>query len=291
MRIFKLLILLATAACAAKGPPPGQAINRAVAQLKPLQLLAALGELPDPTRPPPPLPTRKITAAVASGRPLLLLPVLGFPLPAGDGFIHLAPGKKVYLAGDSLMEGLGYFLVPYFQRYDVAVIAGGRQNTGLVNEQLYNWPEQVRRTFRDHRDIGLMLLLVGANDPKDMGAAKFPSQAWEREYARRLQKIITIARSNGCQLVLLTVPPMGKKEFNGQMNYINGLLARVAFKNKLPLIHSARDLAGDRQSQVGKYLPVIDGRQIRAPDGVHFTRAGYDFWGNKVKDYFFVDIF
>lgn len=279
MRIFKFLMPLAAAACAAKGTTaPWQKITAAVARAQPLALLQEF--------PPQESPRREITAAVAAGRPLDLLRII-WP-PARSGLIPLRAGKKIYLAGDSLMEGLGYFLVPHFQRQGLTVIAGGRQNTGLVNEQLYNWPEQVRRTFRENRDIGLMLLLVGANDPKDLGALKFPSRAWEREYTRRLQKIITIARSNGCQLVLLTVPPMGKEEFDGQMHYINGLLARVAFKNKLPLIHSARDLAGGRPDQVGKFLSVIDGRQIRAPDGVHFTRSGYHYWGNKVKDYFWI---
>lgn len=214
---------------------------------------------------------------------LLSLALLLTPARAGDNPprrpdpapLRLSPGARVFFVGDSLMVGIAPYLRDYFQRYDIVSIDRSRESSGLVNEQRLDWPRTVAETFATTPDISLMLVLIGANDPKDMGALKYRSPAWEAEYRRRLQSLVDTARRHHAQILWLEIPPMRAPAFNADMAYLNGLLRRFTADNQIPLVATAQLLGAD-----GLYHEQLNDEQlgsvaIRAPDGIHFTKAGY----------------
>jgi peptidoglycan/LPS O-acetylase OafA/YrhL len=201
---------------------------------------------------------------------------------------------QVLVVGDSV----GKSLVPGLQDVGVQVADTTSVGCRLVRGRIKieaewshgcPWPQKWRDAVkRHHPDV--VLLVTGAFDLFDVqpsGSRSFlvPGQpAWNRYYARQLQRAITILTSTGARLVIPTIPYTGslaartslgeRSAFDpARVRAANKVLASVAAANPTRVI--TPDLNAFL-SPLGRYQTWLASVKNVRSDGVHFSRQGAD---------------
>lgn len=206
--------------------------------------------------------------------------------------VRLSAGDKVFFAGDSMMEGIA----PYLQRrlrseYGIESLNLSRQSTGLSYPQFFDWPAAVEQHLRDDPSIKLVVVFLGPNDPWDFpnpqqpgsrNYLKFQSPEWEQVYRGRIRRIADAAQAADVGLIWLGIPLMKGSRLNGQMRYLDRLMADE-LKGRALWLPTDRLLGG---SPDGTYSDSIthNGQplRVRSKDGIHFTLKGQQFLADHV---------
>jgi hypothetical protein len=87
-----------------------------------------------------------------------------------------------------------------------------------------------------------------------------------------LETAVQIAHSGGAAVVLSTAPYFGDGTPNDLVDEYNQILRSVASQHPYVSVDDVHALLDPG----GTYQPVVDGVQVRTPDGVHITRAAVD---------------
>ncbi|WP_043631995.1 DUF459 domain-containing protein [Desulfovibrio sp. TomC] len=213
----------------------------------------------------------------------LILPP-GLPVAGAAKVDPAAPAvKRILLVGDSLSIGLGKQLETAFAGQSSARFAYlGKVSSGLANPAFFDWDAQLTAQVASHHP-DVVLIMLGANDDKPLPtgegrSAAFGSKAWEAQYAKRLARLHSIARSQNpsAAVYLIGVPVMGDAAFNASMDKVNAVLAGTAASLPDCTYIDVRDVLADAR---GAYAPVARTAsgavvKLRADDGVHISGAG-----------------
>ncbi len=187
--------------------------------------------------------------------------------------LTIPPQTRFLLIGDSLMQGIGMVLPRMLQQHGFRAKNLAKQSTGLTYPSFFNWERATKQAFQQHKDIGVLVVCLGANDPWNMPKMRFGSQGWEEVYRKRIQAIINIAKSHGAEVVWYAVPMTKNESLNKKLAYLNTLYYQVVSTN------GGIFLTADAILHNGKFSAYIkDGngrsRLVRAQDGIHFTPYG-----------------
>lgn len=190
--------------------------------------------------------------------------------------------KNVLVVGDSLSISLGEQLETHYSlRQDVSFVRHGKVSSGLVRQDFHNWEHVLDDLAKRHRP-DVLIVMLGTNDFKPLRvegtSLGFGTPAWDREYARRVRRLITIARHYNQNSLIFWVgaPVMGKPELNSAVAHINRVIAdQCRGTERCQFIDTSEALADAR----GRYIeaaPLAQGgsMKLRAGDGVHLTRQG-----------------
>lgn len=204
----------------------------------------------------------------------------GFPLKSGD---------KVLFAGDSIMQGFAPYVQKELSQYQIQSINLAKQSTGLAYPKFFDWPTTVEQTFAQHKDLKLVVILIGANDPRDIlePPLTFKTPEWEREYLARVNRIVQAAKQANAGVMWLGIPHMKRPVLNEQMIYLDDLLSKELSGTKDHVLWlKTSDLLSDGKPNYQDSI-LIDGKltKIRAPDGVHFTPRGAQFVADYIVSY------
>lgn len=234
-------------------------------------------------------PTRRRLLATAAA-----LPWLGWTAEAAaEAEAANAPAAadrtRVAFMGDSMADGLWGAFVRSFAR-DRCLRDGmdggryARNGTGLTRTEGHDWVAQARKIV-DGYAPGAVVASIGLNDRQDLaegGRVRVPfgTPAWDEAYRARAGEFLKAAASNGAAVMLVGLPAMRDAAQH----------ADAQAKNKL--FAEAVAAAGDARigyvepwqvpGAPGTYATAVPGEggrglvQARAPDGIHFTMAGYD---------------
>ncbi len=226
-------------------------------------------------------PLATTTTAAAQATPAAMpaptpLPVIQFKTRA-----TLAPGQRIFFAGDSMMQGVAPHLARRLrQEHGIASIDLSRQSTGLSYPGAFNWPRTIADTLKQHPDIGVLAVFMGPNDPWDMPAAskgpflKFRSTGWEALYRERIRQILASAREHKVDVVWLAPPLMRQTALSDKVGYISELYESEVLEAGEVFLSSNRVL-GYQGQQYSDYSDPGSARQkMRSGDGIHFTPAG-----------------
>jgi hypothetical protein len=193
----------------------------------------------------------------------------------------------LYVTGDSLSQTPGESIINQAAGTGSIGILGPPDThvaTGLARPEVFNWPGYLAEVVnRDKPDA--VVLTIGSNDDQaltgDGGGQSFGSPEWIAEYARRVGGLMdSITGSGDTTLFWVGIPPMENGErFDTRYTIINEIVkqeakkrpGKVVFVDTVPLLSA---FGGG----YAEYLPQSDGSvvQVRATDGIHFTRAGGD---------------
>lgn len=210
-----------------------------------------------------------------------------------DTMVWLESGDKVLFVGDSIMQGIA----PHVQRwlkndYQIESLNLSKQSTGLAYPKFFDWPNTIEQTLQKDKNIKLLIVLLGANDPWDFpnpqGGAylKFRSLEWNQEYLRRVNRIVQAAKANQARIIWLGTPYMRRTDLDKGVRYINQLIGEELV-NKLPtVIWLPTDmLLSDTEAYQDSM--IIDGQlvRVRTKDGIHLTTAGQIFMSNYLNSY------
>ncbi len=206
----------------------------------------------------------------------------------------VAPTETILFAGDSIMAGMGpaiqklmqtgrlrapdgFLLSEHALHYNY--VQKGKVSSGLCRPDFYNWPVRLYDfTARYHPK--LILICIGTNDTQQIrtgqGVLEFRSQAWEREYRRRILTLIGIARDAGAEVVFVSPPIMGREKLRSGVEYVNGVIKKVCVQDRVLFIDLWKLLA-DSSGNYQRYWhnsPELYPTPLRAADGVHVAPEG-----------------
>ncbi len=190
--------------------------------------------------------------------------------------------KRILVLGDSfIMEGFGPTLQKTLMTYqDVDVIREGKYSTGLVRQDVFNWPEKARELVqRLHPDV--VCICLGANDPQDIiGKDKkrhiAGTDSWQELYYGRVKEMLASASSTNARVVWIGLPVMGKEKYEKRIRLLSSLQQRACDEDERCTFISTEESLKDEH---GNYTTFIkDGAnrhvRIRSKDKIHVTREG-----------------
>ncbi len=190
--------------------------------------------------------------------------------------------QMVFFAGDSMMQGIApHVKSALYKKYGIKGIDLSKQSTGLTYSSFFDWPKTVKQTFEKHKNIGLMVVFLGPNDPWNMPNPKggkylkFQSANWEKVYRNKIRQIIKLAEKHKVQIIWLGVPDMRKKKLNKGVRYLNTLY-QSEVKKAGGIYLPTQFLLTGKTKGYSKYTKTKKNKKVavRTNDGIHFTVTG-----------------
>jgi hypothetical protein len=193
---------------------------------------------------------------------------------------------RLWVGGDSLAITPGESLIN--QALATGVIGltdavDGHVATGLARPEVFNWPAYLNDVINAHAP-DTMVLSIGSNDDQVLtglgGGASFGSQEWQDEYRRRVGGLMDLVTgATKTTLIWVGIPLVRNGARIDAYRLINEIARSEAAKRpgKVAFVDTFPVLA-DLNGAYADYLLNADGTvvQVRAGDGIHFTRAGGD---------------
>jgi len=205
------------------------------------------------------------------------------------------PPVHIAFVGDSMADGLWGAM---FRRLGkdkclaekVKLIRHAKNGTGLTRLDQYNWVDEVGAMAADP-GADVFVGSFGINDRQSIVDAQktrteYGGPAFDGRYEALVEAVVQNAISNGSSMLVMGLPVMLDAAANADATEKNHL-----FSEAVAHVASPRAVyVPPWQSHPGvdEYKPFLPNAnnamvQVRAPDGVHFTTAGYDM----VMDDFF----
>jgi hypothetical protein len=212
------------------------------------------------------------------------------PLQGQLSVVTLQAGDEVFFVGDSLMQGVAPHIAnTLFKQFNIKSVNLSRQSTGLAYPGFFNWPLTVQSTLQSHRNIRLVVIFLGPNDPWDMpdGRGKpflrFKGPAWENAYRQRVQTIFEQAKLYDAQVIWVGPPNMNAPRLSAAMQYLRDIYKSEAQRYR-QIYLSANDIFGYQADEFSFYSIDATGKKnkVRVDDGIHFTTLGQKLIAAKV---------
>ena len=131
----------------------------------------------------------------------------------------------------------------------------------------------------DDKKIDVAVMMIGTNDRQpihDNGATLAPgTPAWTAAYRHRVAAIDEAFHKHGVPLVWVGVPIIKDDAFADDIAAFNDIYREDAAKSGATYVDTWEAFS-DEDGDFNTYGPDVNGQtvRLRAPDGVHFTRAG-----------------
>lgn len=202
---------------------------------------------------------------------------------------QLSPTNKLssWIIGDSLATTPGESLLNKLSvdSFDVYGL-DSRVSTGFSRPDFFNWASNIQ-DFVMSRKPKTIIISIGANDDQSIfidgnNIGPFASNEWKDAYLRRLNATLDFTQAYDIHVFWVEIPPVRDPVRNDRYKTINDLTrdainAHPAYATLVETKAAFSDANGNYSDS----LP-INGVEtlLRAPDGIHFTRAG----GNLVAD-------
>jgi hypothetical protein len=191
-----------------------------------------------------------------------------------------APTFQVAVIGDTLGQQLADGLEEaYADRPDIRILHRGKESSGLVRDDFFDWPKALRELLASGEKIDLGVIMIGSNDRQALhdGAQSYDalSAPWRQRYEARVDAIRAAFREKKIPLVWVGLPVTKNEHFSADMAKLNDIYRDHAAKDGAPFI-DIWEAFGDERNQYQAFGPDINGRivKLRAGDGVHFTDVG-----------------
>lgn len=172
------------------------------------------------------------------------------------------------------------------ERYaELSVHRLGKLGTGLVRDDVFDWPAEIARLMEAHRPQ-LVVAQFGGNDAQPMlvdGArVAVGTPAWDTAYSQRLQDLTRQIQGGGALPVFVGMPVMRDAGFTGRIERLNGVTQR-AVQGAGGRYVSTWDLAANPDGSYRVQVEV-DGRRslMRLEDGIHFSRPGAKYMATEL---------
>ena len=199
--------------------------------------------------------------------------------------IVLKQGDSVLITGDSMMQYIGMIASQNYPKLGLKVLDLSKQSTGLLYKKSHNWAQVIKDTLAKNKDIKLLVMLIGANDPWGRSInGKFyelNSSEWREFYARRVDEIYKIAKASNVKVLWLSLPCMQKTDYAKKIELLNEIYKSVSEKNGQIFINTSEYLC-----QNDNFLTHlnIDGKRskIRQDDGIHISKIGSQILADEI---------
>ena len=204
---------------------------------------------------------------------------------SSDDKIVLKQGDSVLITGDSMMQYIGMIASQNYPKLGLKVLDLSKQSTGLLYKKSHNWAQVIKDTLAQNKDIKLLVMLIGANDPWGRSInGKFyelNSSEWREFYARRVDEIYKIAKASNVKVLWLSLPCMQKTDYAKKIELLNEIYKSVSEKNGQIFINTSEYLC---QNDEYKTHIDINGKRskIRQDDGIHISKIGSQILADEI---------
>ena len=203
---------------------------------------------------------------------------------SGDKIV-LKQGDSVLITGDSMMQYIGMIASQNYPKLGLKVLDLSKQSTGLLYKKSHNWAQVIKDTLAQNKDIKLLVMLIGANDPWGRSInGKFyelNSSEWREFYARRVDEIYKIAKASNVKVLWLSLPCMQKTDYAKKIELLNEIYKSVSEQNGQIFINTSEYLC--QNDNFLTYLNINGKRsKIRQDDGIHISKAGSQILADEI---------
>jgi lysophospholipase L1-like esterase len=197
---------------------------------------------------------------------------------------------RLYIAGDSMDQVFGSSLVNLSE--DTGLVKAKNDykvSSGLSRPDFFDWPQHLVDQIVDYRPDAVAVLF-GANDGQDVyyegKVLKVGTKAWQEVYARRVGEAMDLLTKGGRRVYWVGNPIMKDFGYRERIAMMNHIYAAVARQHSGVTFISTWKLMSGEKGSYDDYLKDANGDSIlvRAPDGIHLTRAGGDRMAALVLD-------
>jgi hypothetical protein len=188
---------------------------------------------------------------------------------------------RVVVVGDSLAQGLGFYLERVLRPDLVRVSSQGRISTGLSRPDYFDWPTEMQR-IEDVFHPDLVIAMLGENDHQSLLTkqgqldTKVSTPGWPGAYTGRVADFARIAVDNGSHLVWVGLPVVRDTSRWDYIQRADDIYSRVMSRTPNAAYLDTWTMFTTKD---GRYTPFlrIDNKivPVREPDGVHFNSTGY----------------
>lgn len=199
-----------------------------------------------------------------------------------------ASATRIAFVGDSMADGIwgAFFRLAGRQGCEadqIAFIRDARNGTGLARTDNFNWFDEIDRLIAAHNP-NLIVASFGLNDQQAVitpAKAKFTfgSDRWFGAYKDQVTAFLTHATAGGTRVLIVGLPTLRNAKANDHAQRLNAIYAEAAAGNPNRAVTYVEPWKPEgSDGAFASYGQSLGGAtvQLRAPDGVHFTPAGYD---------------
>ena len=202
----------------------------------------------------------------------------------GDKIV-LKQGDSVLITGDSMMQYIGMIASQNYPKLGLKVLDLSKQSTGLLYKKSHNWAQVIKDTLAQNKDIKLLVMLIGANDPWGRSInGKFyelNSSEWREFYARRVDEIYKIAKASDVKVLWLSLPCMQKTDYAKKIELLNEIYKSVSEQNGQIFINTSEYLC--QNDNFLTHLNINGKRsKIRQDDGIHISKIGSQILADEI---------
>ena len=196
--------------------------------------------------------------------------------------ITTAKPLRLYIAGDSLDQVFGSSLVNLSEATGLVKAKNEyKVSSGLSRPDFFDWPQRLVDQIVDYRPDAVAVLF-GANDGQNVyyqgKVLKVGTEAWQKVYAERVGEAMDILTKGGRRVYWVGNPIMREYGYRQRIAMMNHIYQAEAEKRPGVTFISTWKLMSDEKGSYSDYLKDANGDAVlvRAPDGIHMTRAGGD---------------
>lgn len=204
---------------------------------------------------------------------------------SSDDKIVLKQGDSVLITGDSMMQYIGMIASQNYPKLGLKVLDLSKQSTGLLYKKSHNWAQVIKEALAQNKDIKLLVMLIGANDPWGRSInGKFyelNSSEWREFYARRVDEIYQIAKASDVKVLWLSLPCMQKTDYTKKIELLNEIYKSVSEQNGQIFINTSEYLC--QNDEYKTHIDIAGKRsKIRQDDGIHINKAGSQILADEI---------
>lgn len=204
---------------------------------------------------------------------------------SSDDKIVLKRGDSVLITGDSMMQYIGMIANQNYPKLGLKVLDLSKQSTGLLYKKSHNWAQVIKDTLAQNKDIKLLVMLIGANDPWGRSInGKFyelNSSEWREFYARRVDEIYKIAKDSNVKVLWLSLPCMQKTDYAKKIELLNEIYKSASEQNGQFFINTSEYLC--QNDNFLTHLNINGKRsKIRQDDGIHISKIGSQILADEI---------
>jgi uncharacterized protein len=200
---------------------------------------------------------------------------------AGPRAVTTSNQLRVYVAGDSFVDWIGYDLADYGKKDGyITTRLDSKISSGLARPDYFDWPARLMQAMAGDPRPEAVVFMVGANDYTDLRVDSHTlargTPEWSAEYRKRAAEVMDIVGRSGAQFYWIGQPVMRDGARSKVAADINA--AAEAEAAKRPWVHfvDTWSMFTDANGNYTAFLPGPDGElvRVRQEEGVHFTRTG-----------------
>jgi uncharacterized protein len=198
--------------------------------------------------------------------------------------ITAAKPLRLYIAGDSMDQVFGSSLVNLSEATGLVKAKNDyKVSSGLSRPDFFDWPQRLVDQIVDYKPDAVAVLF-GANDGQDVlspdgdKVLKVGTKAWQQVYAQRVSEAMDILTEGGRRVYWVGNPIMRDPGYRDRIAMMDHIYEAEAKKHPGVTYVSTWKLFSDQSGSYSEYLKDAGGDTLlmRAPDGIHLTRAGGD---------------